>query len=1177
MTKYFVCLLVSIWLFQITIGYSQDDSGSGKQIKRPNIIFILTDDQRWDALGYAGNKFVQTPEMDRLAKEGTYFENALVTTPICAGSRASILTGLYERTHNFNFRAANVREDYMLNSYSKLLMDSGYHTGFYGKLGIRYNNAEKLFDAYENYDRNNAFDDERSYNYKTIGSDTVHLTRYTGQQALDFIDNAENRKPFCLSLSFSAPHAHDKAKDQYFWQPETDHLLAKVKIPEADLNDDKYFNSQPDFVKDGFNRLRWTWRYDTPEKYQHSVKGYYRMISGIDMEIGKIRDKLRKKGIDENTIIIVMGDNGYFMGERQLAGKWLLYDNSIRVPLIIYDPRAEKHYDIENIALNIDIPSTILDFAGVPQPSEWHGKSLVPFVAKGKSEFKRDTVLIEHLWEFDEIPPSEGVRTQGWKYFRYVNDKSVEELYNLKKDPKEINNLAKDPKFQDKLNVFRNKTDELINEFSDAYSLGPSGLTIEFLRKPENISIIDPTPEYAWKVPQTAVQQSAYQVLVASSKKSIDNNIGDIWNSGQVRTNNNMNVEHSGSPMKAGNTYHWKVRIWDEDNRHTRYSEVQSFKMGKQSGQTITTPNIFQIDSVKPVSFKKNNDFYSIDFGKAAFATIDFTYNAKTAHTLTFRIGEQLEGEVINREPQGHIRYQEIEVPVKTGVVEYQLPVIVDERNTLPGIAVPLPDGFPVLMPFRYAEVEGAEIPLTADNFRQLVYFSYWEDDQSYFKSSNDTLNQIWDLCKYSIKATTFNGLYVDGDRERIPYEADAYLNQLSHYTTDQEYAMARQTIEYFMEHPTWPTEWQQHVALMFHADYMYTGNTELIQKYYEPLKHKTLMELRREDGLVSSANATAEFMKKLGFKDPKAELKDITDWPPAQKDTGWQLATEAGERDGFVFKPYNTIINSLYFRNMEIMAEFAEILGKPEEAAEFQFLALKAKKSINEKLLDKNKGFYVDGEGTNHSSLHANMMALAFNLVPKPYIPSVVEFIKSRGMACSVYGAQYLLDGLYNAGEADYALELLTATHDRSWWNMIAIGSTITLEAWDMKYKPNADWNHAWGAVPANVIPRGLWGIQPKAAGYKIASIRPQMSLLNSSTIEVPTINGTIKGEYKSKGKRNKAFTIELPGNMVAEFKTMAAPDDVVMLNGKRVNAGFDTIRLEPGINKIELVVNSF
>ena len=1165
-------LLVTILFVCIIPLKAQQEERSQK----PNIIFILTDDQRFDGLGYAGNKLISTPEMDKLARDGTYFENAMVTTPICAASRASILTGLYERTHNYNFQTGNIRESYMIDSYPSILKESGYRTAFYGKYGVRYDDLDKQFDDYESYDRNNAYKDRRGYYYKTLGTDTVHLTRYTGQKALNFIADVQPNEPFCLSLSFSAPHAHDSAEDQYFWQQESDALLQNIHMPGPELGEDKYFEAQPKIVRDGFNRLRWTWRYNTAEKYQHSVKGYYRMISGIDREIAKIRSELRKKGLDKNTVIILMGDNGYFLGERQLAGKWLLYDNSIRVPLIIFDPRQKKQKDSKALALNIDVPATILDLAGINQPKAWQGKSLMPIAENSTKNLGRDTVLIEHIWEFENISPSEGIRTKDWKYFRYVNDQFIEELYNLKNDPKEINNLATDPKYIEKLKAFREKTNRLTLELSDDYSAGPGDLIVEWIRNTEGVTIIDPKPEYGWVVPAGAVSQSAYQVLVASSEEKINNNIGDVWDSEQTRTAASSEIEHGGLPLKAGETYYWKVRIWDQDNRLSRYSVSRAFTMGDEK-KTITTANSFQIEHIAPVAFENRGDFYFMDFGKAAFATIDFTYNAKTNHTLTFRIGEQLEGNTINRTPfeKSHIRYQEIQVPVQPGQTNYQLPVKADKRNTLPGKALPLPEGFPVLMPFRYAEVEGAQEPITADNFRQLAHFSYWEEDRSSFKSSDNILNQVWDLCRYSIKATTFNGLYVDGDRERIPYEADAYLNQLSHYTTDREYAIARQTIEYFMEHPTWPTEWQQHVALMFYADYMYTGNTELIKKYYEPLKYKTLYELANEDGLISSTKMTPELLAKLGFpKTMKTTFRDIVDWPSA----GWGGdPSNKGERDAYIFKDYNTVVNAFYYRNMVIMAEFARVLGKTREALDFELRALKAKKAVNEQMFDTQRGVYVDGIGTDHAALHANMLPLAFNMVPEQHIKSVVEHVKSRGMACSVYGSQYLMDGLYNAGAADYALDLLTDTSDRSWYNMIRIGSTITLEAWDLKYKNNLDWNHAWGAVPANVIPRGLWGIQPKTPGFGIASIKPQMGDLKNCSIKVPTIKGSILAEYTYKNPRLQLYTIVIPANMVAEFEIAPSPGKELIHNGKKVSPAFGSVRLDPGKHEIKLVVNSF
>ena len=1147
--------------------------------EKPNIIFILTDDQRFDAIGYAGNKFVETPEMDKLAKSGTYFNSAIVTTPICAASRASILTGLHERAHNFNFQTGNIRSEYMDDSYPTLLKNNGYHTGFYGKYGVRYDDLDKQFDEYESYDRNNRYKDRRGYFYKTLDNDTVHLTRYTGQKALDFIDNnATNEKPFCLSLSFSAPHAHDGAPEQYFWQNTTDKLLENTTIPGPELGDDKYFDAQPEIVKKGFNWLRWTWRYDTPEKYQHSLKGYYRMISGIDLEIAKIREKLKEKGLDKNTVILVMGDNGYFLGERKLAGKWLMYDNSIRVPLIVFDPRENTHQDINDMVLNIDVPQTIADLAGVKAPETWQGKSLMPIVKKQTNTIARDTILIEHIWDFEEIPPSEGIRTKKWKYFRYVNDKSIEELYDLEKDPKETKNLVGKKKYNNILANLRAKTDDLIKKNSNSFRAAPTDLTVELIREPrKDVKIFDLKPEFGWTVPLGAKYQGAYQILVASNKFDIDNNNGNVWDSGRVASIKSTDVEYEGKALEIGKTYYWKVRIWDEANRLVDYSEAQQFTTGKSDSYIISTENKFVTTEVKPSKFEKRGNHYFIDFGKAAFATMDFTYNAKTAHTLTIHVGEMADDKGnLNRTPpkKSNIRNQEIKVDVKPGQTKYQIKVHEDERNTRANKAVPLPNGFPPLVPFRYAEVEGAQNNLKAEDFTQLAFHTYWDEEASSFESNDDILNQVWDLCKYSIKATTFNGLYVDGDRERIPYEADAYLNQLSHYTTDREFAMARRTIEYFMKNPTWPTEWQQHVPLLIYADYMYTGNTELVERYYEPLKHKSLFELSNEDGLITSTKVDTEFMKKLGFPEGyKKPLTDIVDWPGAN----FNGSKTKGERDGFVFKPYSTVINSFFYENMKIMAEFAKILGKTQEALDFEYRAAKAKKAVNEQMFDAERGIYVDGIGTDHASLHANMMPLAFGLVPEEHFESVVNYVKSRGMACSVYGAQFLMDGLYNAGEADYALDLLTDTSDRSWYNMIKIGSTITLEAWDNKYKNNLDWNHAWGAVPANVIPRGLWGIKPKTPGFGVATIKPQMSKLKSSEIEVPTVRGTIKGKYTYNGARLQTYEIEIPGNMVAEFSLNGLEGKDLIHNGEKVPSAFESIRLSPGKHTIQLKINSF
>jgi len=435
---------------------------------RPNIIFILTDDQRFDSLGYAGNSIIHTPEMDRLAREGVYFKNALVTTPICSASRASIFSGRYERAHRYTFGPDPLGPEFVEDSYPKLLKNAGYYSGFIGKFGVKIPDSEAMFDEFDVLWVDDDPDHPGYYQKdKKLDGETVHLTRYAGQKTLDFIDAAPRDKPFALSLSFNAPHAHDSSEQQYFWQDEVAHLYQDMTMPDPALGDDEYFERLPEAVRQGFNRERWYWRYDTPEKYQHSIKGYYRMLAGIDLEIAQIRNKLAETGLDGNTVIILMGDNGYFLGERQLAGKWLMYDRSIRVPLIIYDPRVNEHRDIDDMALNIDVTATIADLAGAKIPAGYHGKSLVPIVTGDVDTLSRDTVLIEHLWEFDNIPPSEGVRTDDWKYLRYVDDPSIEELYNLREDPQESNNLASDNGHQGTLAELRAKLALLTKRYDE--------------------------------------------------------------------------------------------------------------------------------------------------------------------------------------------------------------------------------------------------------------------------------------------------------------------------------------------------------------------------------------------------------------------------------------------------------------------------------------------------------------------------------------------------------------------------------------------------------------------------------------------------------------------------------------------------------------------------------------
>jgi alpha-L-rhamnosidase len=697
----------------------------------------------------------------------------------------------------------------------------------------------------------------------------------------------------------------------------------------------------------------------------------------------------------------------------------------------------------------------------------------------------------------------------------------------------------------------------------------PEGLMVEFIRNPVNVKILDLNPEFSWIVPLKSKAQTAFQILIASSKENLEKNIGDIWNSQKIISSESSEVKYGGSDLLCNRTYYWKVRIWNISNKPVKYSYIQSFTTGKPDGYS-TTHNKFQTTLIRPAKLVKTSDgHYFADFGRDAFGTLIVELSPVTYDTIVVHLGEKISRQnEIDRNPGGSLRYQRVLLPIKPGIKKYIINLKKDDRNT-GSTAVHLPDSFGVITPFRYCELENCHANLNPDNIHQKTFCYFFNDDMSSFTSSDTILNKVWDICKYSMKATSFTGIYIDGDRERIPYEADAYINQMGHYYTDREYSMARLTNEYFIKHPTWPTEWILHTIPMFYYDFMYTGNIESVKNYYEKLKYKTLISLSREDGLISSNNCTDEIMTNLGFANAKERLKDIVDWPPSQKDTGWKLATTQGERDNYEMVEFNTVVNSFYFRSLKYMSELAGMLGKNEDSAYFLKQAVKVKNRINEIFLNKITGIYRDGESSQHCSLHANMIALAFDLVPEENKRAVIDFIKTRGMACSVYGAQYLLEGLYNAGEDDYAFSLLASTGDRSWWNMIRSGSTITMEAWDMKYKPNSDWNHAWGAAPANIIPRYMWGIAPAEPGYAKTIIRPQLSNLKYSNISVPTIRGIIHAGFRDHGK-NKEYSITIPANMECDFILPELQNLTIRFNGKNIRSETGIISLNPGLNKL-------
>lgn len=671
-------------------------------------------------------------------------------------------------------------------------------------------------------------------------------------------------------------------------------------------------------------------------------------------------------------------------------------------------------------------------------------------------------------------------------------------------------------------------------------ALPPTGLLCQLLGTPEKSTIHAVRPQFCWVVNDRLpdASQSAFRILVASKPEFLARESGDLWDSGKCPTSRSLHVPYAGQSLVSQADYYWAVRTWNQRNEVSPWSEPQHFRTGALTGAYTTSRYPLAQSAVAPAEIaRKGAGHFFCDFGKAAFGTLKLELAADPdERTLEVHLGEALAARhTLDRTPPGCIRYRKMLLPLKKGTHSYTLEITPDKRNTGPR-TIRMPREIGEVMPFRYCELVNLPASEQPPLVRQLLTHYPFDETQSDFKSSDPALNAVWDLCKYSIKATSFCGIYVDGDRERIPYEADAYINQLSHYAVDHEFTLARASHEYLLTNPTSPTEWILHSVLMAWADYAYTGNADSLAHFYEDLKAKTLLALAREDGLISSKTGlvtdavrrsihlSAESMALHG------DLTDLVDWPPASFTAGTY-----GERDGYEFMAINTVVNAFHYRALVLMGRIAEVLGKAADAQRFRAAAERVWQAINARLFDPTRKIYLDGEGASHASLHANMFPLAFGLVPAEQRQSVAAFIKSRGMACSVYGAQYLLEALYRNQEADYAFELLTARSDRSWWNMLKVGSTVTLEAWDWKYKNNLDWNHAWGSAPANIIPRFLMGIRPLEPGFGKVLINPQPGQLRQAELTLPTIRGPVRIQFERRPEESFLLQVHLPANMTA------------------------------------------
>jgi arylsulfatase A-like enzyme len=411
-----------------------------------------------------------------LAAEGVRFENAFCEVPICAASRATLFSGLSQRTHGYNFGEAPVLGEYVATSYPMLLKDAGYRIGFAGKYGMAFANPglRKQFDFFKKIGRS-------PYLKKMPDGSKRHETDLCADAAIEFIQKNPADTPFCLSISFNATHAEDKDQRpgyHFQWPESANGLYEDVVIPAPKLADEKYFKALPPFLqdKDGLNRQRYYWRWDTPEKYQTNMRGYYRMITGIDNAIARVLDQLKECGLDQNTIIVYSADNGFMMGDRGTAGKWNHYEQSLRIPLIIYDPRLpaeQRGRVVKALVNNVDMAPTFVDFAGLTVPDVYQGRSLLPLMeGRTPADWREDT-FCEH--KFKRFNNWHAVRSERYKYAVYYEepDGPYECLYDLKKDPAELTNLAANPEVSSVLDNMKERMGSYLVAYPEAESKSP--------------------------------------------------------------------------------------------------------------------------------------------------------------------------------------------------------------------------------------------------------------------------------------------------------------------------------------------------------------------------------------------------------------------------------------------------------------------------------------------------------------------------------------------------------------------------------------------------------------------------------------------------------------------------------------------------------------------------------
>lgn len=515
--------------------------------------------------------------------------------------------------------------------------------------------------------------------------------------------------------------------------------------------------------------------------------------------------------------------------------------------------------------------------------------------------------------------------------------------------------------------------------------------------------------------------------------------------------------------------------------------------------------------------------------------------------------------------------------------------------------------------PFCYCEISGYPGELSTSNFIQKAVFHPFDDTLSSFVSDNEILNEVYQLCKDTAKATTYSGLFVDGYRELTPYEADSYINQLSWFSVSNDASIAKNTLNCLLQNHTWPTEWIIQTIFLAYEYYMYTGDLEYLRTIYPNLQMCTMSNLVNEIGLLDTQLLDEKTENNLGV----ITVRDIIDWPTSERDgfsktrivsqPEFWLYTKEGisykytsllaKLFGFDYASLlysdlaedkfssryrlaspNAVVNAFFYQALRYMEFISAEIGLLKESHEYKREADETKTIFQKSFINRKSGLVKDSVTSRHSSLHSNMFALDFGLIPEDSIDKVVLFLKSKGMSCSVYGSQFLIESLFKYEEQEIGLSLMTAEEQPSWLHMkYGLKSKLTTEAWSFYAKQDMDINHAWGTSPLNLITRYLIGIKPAKPGFVEVNFRPKFASLRRIQAKVPTAKGSILIDYE-RLENVVSITITIPEGVTVFFTIPLEADIATFRLDKKneISANFDTeITINSGLHDISYEID--